>query len=282
MARMIVCKECQLLKAHEGRGLCRNCYAKVARAGRLELFPQVGRGGRTIVTCSGCNEQKELEANGLCRNCYAKLNWHKNKKNENLITCFFCKKVKQYFSKEMCKACYVRSWRNNGIPTEKRKRPKKAGTCIDCGVLGNFRAKDRCRKCYTQYHRENNPELYKAYDAKYKKLPEHKESALRHKRLRRHKIKGLPATLTEQEWQEILKRYDYRCAYCRKKEDKPHREHWVPLAKGGGYTADNIVPACKRCNARKGTMTGDEFLAILQKEKEGNARQDDPARNRTR
>ena len=67
--------------------------------------------------------------------------------------------------------------------------------------------------------------------------------------------KGLPATLTIQQWCAILVAYKYQCAYCGKKETKKRsltQDHVLPLSKGGGTTPENIVPACKSCNSAKG------------------------------
>jgi len=41
------------------------------------------------------------------------------------------------------------------------------------------------------------------------------------------------------------------CAYCNKKMKKATQDHFIPLYNGGGYTADNIIPVCQRCNSRK-------------------------------
>jgi 5-methylcytosine-specific restriction endonuclease McrA len=48
--------------------------------------------------------------------------------------------------------------------------------------------------------------------------------------------------------------YDHRCVYCGKRA-KGHltQDHLTPLAKGGNHTKNNIVPACRKCNAIKGT-----------------------------
>lgn len=38
-------------------------------------------------------------------------------------------------------------------------------------------------------------------------------------------------------------------------------DHAVPVSRGGGNDLQNLVPACRSCNADKRTMTADEFLA---------------------
>lgn len=56
---------------------------------------------------------------------------------------------------------------------------------------------------------------------------------------------------TPQQWQRVKLLYGFRCAYCGCCPDTLHREHVVPLVKGGSHTLSNIVPACASCNARK-------------------------------
>lgn len=62
-------------------------------------------------------------------------------------------------------------------------------------------------------------------------------------------------TLTLEEWIETLDFFEYSCAYCGVHQDDLDRsleqDHIIPVSKGGGYTAGNIVPACKSCNASK-------------------------------
>lgn len=55
---------------------------------------------------------------------------------------------------------------------------------------------------------------------------------------------------TEAEWQAILTRASHRCAACRKKKIL-HRDHIVPVSKGGSNYALNIQPLCKSCNSSK-------------------------------
>ncbi|MFE4367961.1 MULTISPECIES: HNH endonuclease [unclassified Streptomyces] len=46
----------------------------------------------------------------------------------------------------------------------------------------------------------------------------------------------------------------WRCAYCPDGRAE-HLDHVVPLSKGGTDTADNMVPACAKCNLSKGAKT---------------------------
>jgi len=99
-------------------------------------------------------------------------------------------------------------------------------------------------KHYYQKNKENfllkqkrrfleKPEVYKMYAQKRRALKE-----------------SLPATLTEQEWTYLKETFNNKCAYCGEASDLA-QDHFVPLSKGGPYTIENIIPACKRCNSSK-------------------------------
>jgi hypothetical protein len=129
-----------------------------------------------------------------------------------------------------------------------------------------FRAehKDYCsqyRKEYNAEHGEYIAQCKKEYRAK------HKECVSRYKKeyyktnnghsvclccsqKRRAIKKSLPATLTVSQWNQIKLYFNNRCAYC--EEEKPlTQDHFIALNKGGEYTQNNIVPACRSCNSRK-------------------------------
>jgi 5-methylcytosine-specific restriction endonuclease McrA len=47
------------------------------------------------------------------------------------------------------------------------------------------------------------------------------------------------------------------CVYCGEKGGTV--DHVIPLARGGAHTAENLVPACQRCNDSKGTHLVEEW-----------------------
>ena len=66
----------------------------------------------------------------------------------------------------------------------------------------------------------------------------------------RAKLAHVEATLTLSQWLTTLARFHRRCAYC---QTGPYEvmEHYIPISQGGGTTAENCVPACRKCNAQK-------------------------------
>lgn len=50
-----------------------------------------------------------------------------------------------------------------------------------------------------------------------------------------------------------------RCVYCGRVATQA--DHFIPLAKGGSDTKDNLVAACAPCNRDKGDQLPEEFMA---------------------
>lgn len=71
--------------------------------------------------------------------------------------------------------------------------------------------------------------------------------------LARARADGLPAQLTQEQWDRTLAHFDNRCAYCGRCWYVV--EHVVSLDLGGGTTVWNCVPACYSCNSIKGERT---------------------------
>lgn len=56
---------------------------------------------------------------------------------------------------------------------------------------------------------------------------------------------------------EVLRRDDFTCRYCRSKDNELHVDHVTPVSLGGSDKPDNLVAACKDCNAGKGSSAPD-------------------------
>ena len=75
----------------------------------------------------------------------------------------------------------------------------------------------------------------------------------------KHLLRGPGDDLTFEQWQEILVKYDHRCAYCGAPNPKT-MDHVVSIKNGGLHTASNVVPSCKSCNSSKGSKLSISIL----------------------
>lgn len=55
---------------------------------------------------------------------------------------------------------------------------------------------------------------------------------------------------TDEEWENLKREYNFRCAHCNKRK-KLCRDHIIPLCKGGSSYISNIQPLCANCNSKK-------------------------------
>ena len=71
---------------------------------------------------------------------------------------------------------------------------------------------------------------------------------------------------TREEWEDRKRRQHYRCwnNHCKCDLNAPgvvtHKDHFIPVARGGTDNIKNIVALCGPCNMRKGKKTWDEFM----------------------
>jgi hypothetical protein len=56
--------------------------------------------------------------------------------------------------------------------------------------------------------------------------------------------------LSTAEWHALLAAWS-GCAYCGETAGALQRDCVLPISRGGRYTLDNVVPACRSCNASK-------------------------------
>lgn len=75
---------------------------------------------------------------------------------------------------------------------------------------------------------------------------------------RKAKVRGIEATLTNDEWDSILELWNYQCVYCG--DPWEQIDHFVPLCSGGTHTSDNVLPACAHCNQKKNRKEILEFI----------------------
>jgi 5-methylcytosine-specific restriction endonuclease McrA len=168
---------------------------------------------------------------------------------------------------------YEREWARahrrlvRGDDFGKRKR-KKTDEEIHKTKLTNrrrhyVRNRERIRATVKQ-KRLVTPERFRSVDrARYWRNPEKR----RHQsRVQRAKRTGIDCYVSLEEWQTLLKRFKFRCAYCGVTLTAKTRslDHRVPLIRGGTNDLSNLVPSCLRCNQRKNRLTAEEFQNKLQ------------------
>jgi 5-methylcytosine-specific restriction endonuclease McrA len=80
------------------------------------------------------------------------------------------------------------------------------------------------------------------------------ERRLIHGRIRSQRLKEARArgTHTEQEWHDLVAKFDLRCVRCGcTPAGRPCKDHIVPIYVGGSDAIDNLQPLCRECNSSK-------------------------------
>lgn len=121
------------------------------------------------------------------------------------------------------------------------------------------------KRTYAKEWRDNHKGYWRKYNdgrdwSKYNRAyyETHKEEDRCRCQKRRAREKEAEASFTTDEWEFVKIEFDNKCAYCGKAL-KLEQDHFVPLSKGGGYTKENIIPSCKRCNCSKHTSDFGEW-----------------------
>jgi len=112
-------------------------------------------------------------------------------------------------------------------------------------------------KIYRQENIEKEAVRHKIY------REENREQGIKDAQARRARKKNLPATYTAKQWKACKTYFKNACCYCGKK-DKLEQDHFIPLTRGGEYTHNNIICACRTCNSSKNN--NDPFVWYSQQE----------------
>jgi 5-methylcytosine-specific restriction endonuclease McrA len=129
--------------------------------------------------------------------------------------------------------------------------------------LDEFRAKDRAR---SRARYAADPAAIQLYLKEWRRRnPDKSHAYVRAATIKRRRAAG-GQSFTAAEWLALLAHHGGACAYCGSKL-MIEIDHRTPLMRGGSNLIENILPACRRCNRRKGTMTEEEFRAFLQRER---------------
>lgn len=128
----------------------------------------------------------------------------------------------------------------NELAHRVRVANRKVRRCIVCSiVIGGYYNKRYCPDCGAAVYVKRKRRMSKEQRIK-----------------RHHLLAGATFDFTSDAWREMLDYFGRRCAYClRDIKTRSEKEHMTPLSRGGNHDAENIVPACRRCNAQKHTQT---------------------------
>lgn len=103
-------------------------------------------------------------------------------------------------------------------------------------------------KIWYEKNREIIKQRNKMATKKYSKTDKGKQARRNSKAIRRAREKT--GKVTNEQWQQKLKEFNYQCALCPANE-KLEQDHIIPLSKGGKHEINNIQPLCRSCNASK-------------------------------
>lgn len=171
-----------------------------------------------VKKCGLCKEKLSLSFFGK----------HKSHKDGHQSFCKSCKakRDKSYYEKNKDKkSAYDKKRREDETQDERDMRNK------------------RRRKLYAK-----NPTNRKISNSKWKK--QNPEKVRIQVQRRRARIRNAKGEFTAEDWIDIKKNFDHKCAYCGMKKSLTV-DHVIPLSKGGRHDKDNIVPACINCNSSK-------------------------------
>ena len=197
--------------------------------------------------CKNKNSKDGLSAQ--CREC-AKLYRDLHKQDEINYSSY----NKQYWNhyrednKDIINERQKKDYENN--PQKYQEQQKKSHQ--------NHR-EERLIKQHAYY--EDNKEYFAEKNKKYRN--EHIDEILLRNRQREKLLDSFPI-IKQSEINNLLDTHNHRCFYCLievKRGINLHLDHKTPLARGGAHSTDNLVPACRNCNLRKGTQTVEEFLS---------------------
>lgn len=165
----------------------------------------------------------------------------------------------------MCRRCYGRDYyRKNSAYRDalnKQKRAKYAEAPEGYLQYGreHYAKNSEAHNARRAEWREANAERQRQTADVWRKNNLDRAAVTSHRR--RAREANAEGTFSVEEWREILREFDSRCAYCQVPSDSLVMEHMTPLSRGGSNSAKNIVPSCAECNSRKGTRDIFGFLS---------------------
>lgn len=189
---------------------------------------------RRIITCAECGRERPHQAFGLCGKCYM---GHRRIEHPEIVERDRVYGIQWRSDNRDKKRMSDKRWRTNNPERCKINRNR----WIDENT-------ERYNDAIVKWQKEH-PDNIRASKKKYDDAHPELRRIITWRYNTRKKL--LPATLTLEQWEAIKRFYNNCCAYCGRKFVKLTQDHLIPVSKGGPYTAQNIVPACRSCNSKK-------------------------------
>lgn len=77
----------------------------------------------------------------------------------------------------------------------------------------------------------------------------------RERKIREEKTGEKPLHFSDQDTERLFAKQDGKCLYCKRPLAQLfHRDHFIPVSKGGSDSPDNIALSCPECNRSKGSL----------------------------
>lgn len=115
------------------------------------------------------------------------------------------------------------------------------------------REPDKVRAAHAAHYRAN-VDTYREYGRRRRKVSPDavRAQARRSQAVRRATLRGaVTETISVVQMAALIEEFNGLCGYCSAPWE--HLDHYIPLARGGSHTIDNLVPACAACNLSKGS-----------------------------
>ena len=214
----------------------------------------------------GKKEYCQMHYNRLTRNGNPHIKYRTTEKK--CLNCGQTFKAKNKCSntKYCSKKCWHEAWYSESINLSRTKK-----CCLYCGsefsavtylyktsycsntCRGKHNAENRvkrvfCRQCGVEFETPN---------AHFNTCPScARENMLKKVKRRNRYIRYLARGAAgpyhnNSEWEKLLRRHNGKCAYCGERPAE-HKDHIIPISKGGTDAIGNILPACRECNLSKG------------------------------
>ena len=152
-----------------------------------------------------------------------------------------------------CKTCDYERWK---IWFSQPHNRKKKSAWLRRYYLQHYEeALAKRRKYHRGYYLKNRETLHLKH-RNYRTSPRGREVSRELTKKWKARVRGptqTPFALTLEQWKGLLQEFGHACAWCGASftdRNRPEQDHIVPVSKGGCHAVDNVVPACRSCNAR--------------------------------